>query len=79
MSKDQKPGDRERSIGTEPIAGSFVQVRDEKKKNFLDMTSLIRSIQRSEGNPDCFLKGEAGCDQMDCAWRLYCMGKARRL
>lgn len=75
MSTDQNKGDPERPIGTEPMARSLIQGKDEKKRNYLDMTSLIRSIQRSEGNPDCFLKGEAWCDQMDCAWRRYCMGK----
>ncbi|MBW1784981.1 MAG: SAP domain-containing protein [Deltaproteobacteria bacterium] len=61
------------------MAGSWVGVVDEKKRNFLDMTSLIRSIQRSEGNPDCFLKGQAECDRTDCSWRLYCMGKEPKL
>jgi hypothetical protein len=43
------------------------------KTDFLDRTALIRSIQRAEGNPDCFRRGQVDCDQMDCAWRNYCL------
>jgi len=43
------------------------------RKNFLDATALIRSIQRAEGNPDCFRRAQLGCDQIDCAWRKYCL------
>ncbi|MFP4086673.1 MAG: hypothetical protein ACLFUL_07755 [Desulfobacteraceae bacterium] len=42
--------------------------------DFLDITALIRSIQRAEGNPDCFMRGYGDCDRTDCAWRPYCMG-----
>ena len=47
---------------------------NQSENNFLDMTALIRSIQRSEGNPDCFGKAEGDCDKTDCAWREYCLG-----
>lgn len=47
------------------------------KKNFLDITALIRSIQRAEGNPDCFRKGHKSCNQLDCAWRSYCLKKGQ--
>ena len=47
------------------------------KRDFLDMTALIRSIQRAEGNPDCFLKGTKDCNRLDCAWRPYCLGSDR--
>lgn len=42
-------------------------------EDFCDLTRLIRSIQRLEGNPDCF--GAAGdcCEQLACAWRKYCL------
>ena len=43
------------------------------KKDFLDVTKLIRSIQRAEGNPDCFRRAQDYCDQLGCAWRLYCL------
>jgi hypothetical protein len=43
------------------------------RKDFLDTTALIRSIQRAEGNPDCFRRAQVGCDQFDCIWRKYCL------
>jgi hypothetical protein len=43
------------------------------RKDFLDATALIRSVQRAEGNPDCFRKAQGGCHQSDCAWRKYCL------
>jgi len=43
------------------------------KNGFLDITTLIRSIQRAEGNPDCFGKAIGYCDRTDCAWREYCL------
>ena len=47
------------------------------EKDFLDSTALIRSIQRTEGNPDCFRKAQGGCDQFDCTWRKYCVEEAQ--
>jgi hypothetical protein len=43
------------------------------KKDHVDMTKLIRSIQRAEGEPVCFRKEKDGCDLMDCPWRAYCL------
>jgi len=34
---------------------------------------LIKTIQRSEGNFDCFGSGRGGCDQMACYWRPDCV------
>ena len=35
---------------------------------------LIRSIQKSEGNFDCFGTASSGeCSQMDCIWREDCL------
>jgi hypothetical protein len=48
----------------------------EVKKDFLDLTNLIRSIQRAEGNVDCFRRAEEYCDEMDCSWRRYCLQRA---
>jgi len=39
--------------------------------NLPDITRLIRSVQRIEGNPDCFGKADGNCDRLDCAWREY--------
>lgn len=39
--------------------------------------ALIRNIQRSEGNFDCFGRAiEKNCDQTACCWRTDCLGKA---
>jgi hypothetical protein len=46
---------------------------DVEKKSFLDITTLIRSIQRAEGHTDCFQKGIIDCDQVDCKWRSFCL------
>ena len=43
------------------------------KKDSVDITALIRSVQRTEGNPDCFKRSEGNCDRLDCAWRPYCL------
>jgi hypothetical protein len=44
-----------------------------EKKSFLDMVSLIRSIQRAEGYTDCFQMGMTDCDQLGCKWRSFCL------
>jgi hypothetical protein len=49
------------------------------KKDFLDVMELIRSIQRSEGNPDCFGGAQGYCDQLECAWRRYCLQKPQEV
>jgi hypothetical protein len=43
------------------------------KQNFLDIATLIRSIQRAEGQTDCFKMGMGDCDQVDCKWRTFCL------
>jgi len=39
----------------------------------VDLTHLIRSMQRAEGQSDCFGTAEWDCDHIDCAWRKYCL------
>jgi hypothetical protein len=34
---------------------------------------LIKTIQRKEGNFDCFGNAMNYCDQMACCWRLDCV------
>jgi len=46
--------------------------------NSLDITRLIRSVQRIEGNPDCFGKADGNCNRFDCAWREYCLKEAQK-
>jgi len=45
----------------------------ESCSNCPDITHLIRSVQRIEGNPDCFGKSDGNCDRSDCAWRELCL------
>ena len=41
--------------------------------NYVDLVKLIRSIQRAEGNVDCYRRGLKFCDRMDCVWRDHCL------
>jgi len=60
------------------------QVR-ERAKDFgiktsrMSKLSLIQSIQREEGNFDCFASAQQGeCDQNSCIWRDDCFLDARK-
>lgn len=55
--------------GRAPVTGAMGRG---KKERFLDITALIRSIQRAEGNIDCFRRQKVNCDQINCDWRPYC-------
>lgn len=46
------------------------------RRNGPDLAHVIQSIQRIEGNPDCFGTAEKNCDRGDCLWREYCLKKA---
>ncbi len=39
----------------------------------VDLTHLIKSMQRAEGQSDCFGTAKWHCDRADCAWRKYCL------
>jgi hypothetical protein len=57
-----------------------VSINAKKKcieNDFLDITALIRSIQRVEGNFDCLHRAKEYCDQSDCYWRPYCLERNR--
>ena len=41
------------------------------RKDFFDLTALVRSIQYAEGLSDCFRQLQGSCDQVDCTWRKY--------
>lgn len=51
---------------------------DNEKKNRtkgqVDIIAMIRSLQRTAGLTDCFRRGNADCDIIDCDWRSYCLG-----
>jgi len=67
------------STGNLKVSGEIATTSSSKtgpeveKKSFLDIMTLIRSIQRAEGNTDCFQKGIVDCDQLDCKWRSFCL------
>lgn len=48
--------------------------RSDLNRRYVDVTAMIRSLQRTEGSSDCFRRGLADCDQQGCAWRQYCLG-----
>ena len=43
------------------------------KLDYVDLVNLIRSIQRAEGNLDCYRTGRQECEQMNCVWRDHCL------
>ena len=45
--------------------------------NYVDLVNLIRSIQRAEGNIDCYRRGLEFCKRMDCVWRDHCLKKPK--
>lgn len=66
-------GDHPKGIKKISMAASKHIGKRTEKKNFLDITTLIRSIQRAEGHMDCFQMGMIDCDQVDCKWRAFCL------
>ena len=77
---EQVPGDTINDSGTNNVTNDKLTTKKlGLKKNFLDVTELIRSIQRGEGNTDCFRRAQGYCDQLGCAWRLYCLEKPQCL
>ena len=48
------------------------------KLNYVDLVNLIRSIQRAEGNIDCYRTGRQQCDRMSCVWRVHCLKEPER-
>ncbi len=76
VKKDQKIiDDAGRHAGAKKIskASSANMESDNDKKTFLDITALIRSVQRAEGHTDCFREGLKDCDEVDCNWRSFCL------
>ena len=47
------------------------------KLDYVDLVNLIRSIQRAEGNLDCYRTGRQKCDRMNCVWRDHCLMETR--
>jgi len=40
----------------------------------VDIIAMVRSLQRTAGLNDCFRRGRADCDDIQCHWRSYCLG-----
>lgn len=49
--------------------------KEPRENGYLDITAMVRSLQRTEGYADCFRTGVIDCDQTTCAWREYCFQK----
>jgi hypothetical protein len=47
------------------------------KLDYVDLINLIRSIQRAEGNLDCYRTGRQQCERMNCVWRDHCLMETR--
>jgi hypothetical protein len=62
------------AFDSEELPETTGQRKPQPKINFLDLTELVRSIQRSEGDPPCFSTTSI-CDRLDCLWRSYCLGR----
>ena len=45
----------------------------DSKPDYVDIVCLVRSIQRAEGDTDCYRSGRHQCDRMDCIWRDHCL------
>jgi hypothetical protein len=45
------------------------------KQDYVDLVNLVRSIQRAEGNIDCYRRVRQQCDRMNCVWRDHCLKK----
>jgi len=71
--KEPVAGERQKETGTLSKASPVALKPETKKKIFLDITALIRSVQRDEGNSDCFRREIRDCDQTDCKWRSFCL------
>lgn len=44
-----------------------------------NLTHLIRSIQRIDGEPDCFATAIGDCNRPDCAWHNLCEKRTRQV
>jgi hypothetical protein len=75
MIMEEKRGEESELLTSpQPLVQSRSSGKEKgSRKDFLDTTKLVRSIQRAEGNPDCFRRAEDYCDRSDCSWRQYCL------
>ena len=59
-----------------PKSGIHGAPNEMPRQQHVNITDMIRSLQRTEGLSDCFRRDLADCDQRECAWRQYCLEKA---
>lgn len=59
-----------------PSPGAEGNDRDDRPdaKDQVDIIAMVRSLQRTAGLNDCFRRGRADCDDIQCHWRSYCLG-----
>jgi hypothetical protein len=56
---------------------AMIKARGIKQPPGATRVELVRLLQRSEGNFDCFATATTGeCDQLDCVWREDCFKAA---
>jgi hypothetical protein len=81
-TKWQKATCFHKDVITQPRGGNIMTLKEVKaiaKQRDLKVTNMkkaeiIRTIQKSEGNTDCFATGIAHeCGQLDCLWRQDCL------
>lgn len=60
------------ALQSSPCMPSATESSDLNKR-YVDITAMIRSLQRTEGMNDCFRRDIADCNQLECAWRQYCL------
>ncbi|MFC1896204.1 hypothetical protein ACFL0Q_06030 [Thermodesulfobacteriota bacterium] len=69
-----------KGFGEEPgfrmVARTEANSKAKPRRDYVDTTHLVRSVQRTEGNFDCFGTAGGHCDQLDCAWRAFCLDKS---
>ncbi|MCP4748276.1 MAG: hypothetical protein GY874_19385 [Desulfobacteraceae bacterium] len=46
------------------------------KRSHINITAMIRSLQRTEGYTDCFRRGNVKCGELSCSWRQYCLDQS---
>lgn len=64
--------------GTEMKMPQIREISKEKgvKAGKMSKAALIRAIQKTEGNNDCFGENVSKCGQMNCLWREDCVAAA---
>ncbi len=50
-------------------------MKTREKNRHVDIIAMVRSLQRTEGQSDCFRRGISECDELKCTWRQYCLSK----